>query len=88
MMSLENGTIVITGGQPFSKNGKLVWFYDNNGFTPGPDMLDGRHSHACSTFKSARHEQREVVLVAGGAGRDDVEVLDYQKENSNWEKSE
>ena len=81
--------MMITGGSPYSENGKKVSYYDDkNGFTKGPDMCEKRFQHACSTFKSARHEQREVVLVAGGGGRDDVEVLDYQKENSNWEKSE
>merc|ERR1739842_197170 len=49
-------------------------------------MLDGRYRHACSTFKSARHQQREVALVAGGDERDDVEVLDYQTEGRSWEK--
>ena len=81
--------MLITGGYPSSQNGKKVWFYDDqNGFTPGPDMLDGRYDHACSTFKSARHQQREVALVAGGRKRDDVEVLDYQTEGSSWQKSE
>ena len=80
--------MLITGGDPSSQNNK-VWFYDDqNGFTPGPDMLDERSDHACSTFKSARHQQREVALVAGGGGRDDVEVLDYQMEGSSWQKSE
>ena len=77
-MSLEDGRMLITGGLPSSQKNK-VWFYDDqNGFTPGPDMLDGRVDHACSTFKSARHQQREVALVAGGYKRDDVEVLDEE----------
>ena len=81
--------MMITGGwQSLAYNAK-VWSYDDqNGFAAGPDMLERRYDHACSTFKSARHEHREVVLVAGGYKRDDVEVLDYQKEGSSWEKSE
>lgn len=84
ILSLEDGRMLISGG--FAQN-KKVWFYDDqNGFTPGPDMLEKREGHACSTFKSALHQQREVALVAGGDYRDDVEVLDYQTEGSTWEK--
>ena len=100
MLSLEDGRIIIIGGQPVPHWGlrnsapkdriissKSTWFYDGNSFTSGPRTRKTRFYHACATFKSALHQNREVVLVAGGFKKDDFEILDYQTKGSEFVKS-
>ena len=82
MVTLEDGRIMTTGGEPKSQNGRKVWILDvdvDDGFIAGPDMIYKRFNHACATFRSPFHNNREVVLVAGGTKRDEVELLDFQK---------
>ena len=56
-------------------------------YTAGPDMSYDRYYHGCTLFKSAKHGNREVALVAGGYVQEKVELLDYQAEGSAWEES-
>ena len=41
---------------------------------------------ACALFKSNLHENRMVVLVAGGY-TNTAEILDYSLDNAQWEPS-
>ena len=47
-------------------------------------MINDYSYHACALFKSAMHNYREVVLVAGGYQEDTVEIWDYQTQGSSW----
>ena len=57
-------------------------------WSSGPSMLDGRYRFGCGKFKSAAHEGREIIVVAGGyAGSDGypfgkVEFLDFSRDNT------
>ena len=83
MVALEDGRMVITGGLPSFKTGRKIWIL-NDTWIPGPDMIHKRYNHACATFRSPLHDNREVVLVAGGTNRDEVELLDFQ--TNIWEE--
>ena len=84
MVTLEDGRIMTIGGVP-SQNSKKVWILDAvDGFIAGPNMTYDRYNHACATFRSPLHDNREVVLVAGGTNRDEVELLDFQ--TNIWEE--
>ena len=88
-MTLNDGRVMILGGSDGpSWFRKVLIFNSTSGtFSDAPDMLYTRESHACASFNSPLHNHREVVLVAGGMGQNQVELLDYQTEGSNWEES-
>ena len=53
-------------------------------------MVNVRSSHACATFRSALHDGRPIVVVAGsftGSGSKSAEILDFTKEGTSWQKS-
>ena len=89
VVTLNDGRVMILGGYDGSSwLRKVLIFNSTSGtFSDAPDMLYTRINHGCASFNSPLHNHREVVLAAGGAGRDSVELLDYQTEGSNWEES-
>ena len=90
MATLFDGRVIILGGGTTGaspdQGQRNVWIYDPNteSFTPGPEMGNAYYAHACALFKSAFHNNREVVLVAGGASDDRTQLWDYQTEGSKW----
>ena len=90
MATLFDGRVIILGGgttgQSPDQGQRNVLIYDpiDESFTPGPEMENAYYAHACALFKSAFHNNREVVLVAGGASDDRTQLWDYQTEGSGW----
>ena len=87
-VTAQDGTIFIVGGYPPS-NYRKVWIYNSKTetFTSGPNMRNVHRHHACALFKSAYHNGREVLLVAGGLRQDTTEVWDYQSPGTTWTSS-
>ena len=53
----------------------------------GPNLNSKRRGSACAMFRSSLHENRMVVLVAGGSAgdtTDTVEILDYSLGDASW----
>ena len=84
MVTRIDGMVTITGGSPSSN--RKVWIFNPNdeSYEDGPQMINVHRRHACALFKSAMHNYREVVLVAGGLKEDTVEIWDYQTQGSSW----
>ena len=62
----------------------------NNKPLEGEPMVHARNMHACSTFSSALHDGRPIIIVAGswtGSGPKTAEILDFTKEGTSWQKS-
>jgi len=89
VVTLNDGRVMILGGYDGSSSLRKVLIFDSTygTFSDAPDMLNTRYGHGCASFQSPLHNHREVVLAAGGDRRDQVELLDYQTEGSNWEES-
>ena len=89
VVTLNDGRVMILGGNDGSSSLRKVLIFNSTSgtFSDAPDMLYTRDSHACAIFNSPLHYHREVVLAAGGAYRDQVELLDYQTEGSTWQES-
>merc|ERR1719483_1477296 len=48
-------------------------------------MIYDRRRSACSMFQSKFHNDRQVVLCAGGQGdQGTAEILDFSQENAQW----
>ena len=53
-------------------------------------MLYSRDYHACTLFKSALHDERPIIIVAGsndGSGEKTAEVWDFTQEGTSWQES-
>ena len=67
--------------------------YDINDINSEPtlvaSMIYSRESHACTIFYSPAHDERSVVIVAGGSGNSEntAEIWDYTNEGSTWKES-
>ena len=89
MVTLHDGKVMIIGGDP-SPNDKNVIIFDpeDNTFDNGPDLNYNRDNAGCTIFRSPMHNNRNVVLTAGGGGQSTAEILDYTNPNANaWEES-
>ena len=87
MVTRIDGKVVITGGvSSIELSRNIVWIFNPNNETYefGPQMGHDFSNHGCAVFKSALHNYREVILVAGGTKSDKVELWDYQTPNSGW----
>ena len=89
VVTLNDGRVMILGGYDGSSLLRKVLIFNSTSgtFSDAPDMLYTRYGPGCATFNSPLHNHREVVLAAGGYGRDSVELLDYQTEGSTWQES-
>ena len=81
---------MIIGGLP-SSNLKSTWIVNltDSSIVAGPSLLFDRQYSACTLFISPMHENRPVVLVAGGGGNSSgtVEILDYTDSLAGWTES-
>ena len=75
---------MIIGGWPDHKS---VITFDpvNNLFNAGPSTNYDRKHSACILFYSPMHNNRPVVLTAGGSGQTTSEIYDYTIASS-WVK--
>ena len=87
MVTLDDGKVMILGSSWYYHH-KRVSIFDpqSNTFMNGSDLLYDRENSGCATFVSPLHDNRPVVLSAGGQGQSTAEVLDYTKTNV-WEES-
>ena len=83
-VTLHNGLIMIIGGWPDHKS---VITFDpvNNLFNTGPSTNYDRKHTACTLFYSPMHNNRPVILTAGGHGQTTSEIYDYTIASS-WVK--
>ena len=88
MVTLHNGNVMIVGAdKPTSLSRNVIIFDpDNKTFMNGPSLTDERRSAACTLFKSSMHNDRPVVLAAGGENYNTAEVYDYTYANQ-WQTS-
>ena len=86
-VKLSTGQVMLLGGDPESKS--VVRFDpDTETFnTSLPSLKFDRVYFGCAVFKSAMHDNREVVLAAGGHGEATAEVLDHTQPNAKWTES-
>ena len=84
VVTLHNGLIMIIGGWPDHKS---VITFDpvNNLFNTGPSTNYDRKRSACTLFYSPMHNNRPVVLIAGGQSQTTSEIYDYTIASS-WVK--
>ena len=85
MVTLDDGKVMILGSSWYYHH-KRVSIFDpqSNTFMNGSDLLYDRE---CAVFFSPLHDNRPVVLSAGGRHSSTAEVLDYTKPNASWEES-
>ena len=88
MVTLDDGKVMILGTNWY-KHRKRVSIFDpqSNTFMNGSDLLYDRKEAGCAVFVSPLHNNRPVVLSAGGQDQSTAEVLDYTKTNASWEES-
>ena len=87
MVTLPSGKVMILGGHGSSLARDLFMFDpDDNTFTSGPSLTYDRVHFACAIFISPQHNNRPVVLAAGGNFQATAELYDYTNANA-WESS-
>ena len=86
---LKSGKVMIIGGLP-AENAKTVTVFDpdENTFDQSlPSMIHQRWNFGCAVFNSAMHENRSIILAAGGLNLETAEVYDYTQPNATWIES-
>ena len=78
---------MLLGGSPDGKSA-IIFHPESETFDQSlPPMLYGRDDFGCASFYSPLHDNREVVLAAGGSEQAKAEILDYSQTNANWTES-
>ena len=86
-VKLANGQVMFLGGDPDEKS-VIIFHPDTEKFDQSlPPLIFNRDGASCAAFKSPLHDNREVVLAAGGAETATAEVLDYTQPNPAWTES-
>ena len=89
-VKLSTGKVMLLGGGYGAKNGKSVIIFDPETKTFDlslPSLKTNRFNFGCAVFKSAMHDNREVVLAVGGLFRVSAEIWDYTQLNAEWTSS-
>ena len=88
MVTLHDGRVMILGAWSPSSLRKNVIIMDpaDNTYTTGPSMTYERMNAGCTIFNSPLHNDRPVVVIAGGNGQSTAEVYDYTNANQ-WQTS-
>ena len=93
-VKLSNGHVMLLGGDPyypwnlFDSKSVITFDHHTEKFnTSLPPLKFDREHFGCAVFNSAMHENREVVLAAGGYNQATAEVLDYTQPNAEWTES-
>ena len=87
MVVINNDEFMILGSilQPDQYKSTLTYNANSGTFSSGPSMIHDRRSAACSMFRSKLHNDRNVVLCAGGIfDQGTAELLDFSQENAKW----
>ena len=87
MVVINNDEFMILGSWAPSDQYRNTMTYNANSetFSSGPSMICGRRFAACSMFQSKLHNDRQVVLCAGGyLDQGTAELLDFSQENAQW----
>jgi len=85
------GEIISTGGEDGNYDDTSdVWSFNNHvefTLTNKPSMKHARHHHACGIVHSIQHEDRPLLVVAGGYGNgiDKSEYWDFTLPGSQWQ---
>ena len=85
LIKIGNDDFILTGGCDYNGNGyKQTWAYSIlNGWSPGPEMIQERYDHGCSSFWL--NENQIAVVSPGTKYRgQSVEFLILQQENPQW----
>ena len=88
-VKLSTGQVMLLGGDS-EENYKSVIIFDPDTETFDislPSLRTHRFNFGCAVFKSAMHDNREVVLAVGGLFRATAEVWDYTQLNAEWTDS-
>jgi hypothetical protein len=86
-ISLSNGQVMLLGGFQDRKSA-IIFHPESETFDQSlPPMLYDRNRFGCASFYSPLHNNREVVLAAGGWNQATAEILDYSQPNANWTES-
>ena len=87
MVVLNDDEFMILGSWSPSDQYRNTMTYNANSetFSSGPSMIYDRRSATCSIFRSKLHNDRQVVLCAGGyLDQGTAELLDFSQENAQW----
>ena len=87
MVVINNDEFMILGSKLQTDQYKSTMTYNANSetFSSGPSMIYDRRNAACSMFQSKLHNDRQVVLCAGGLrDKGTAELLDFSQENAQW----
>lgn len=87
MVVINNDEFMILGSWAPSDQYRNTMTYNANSetFSSGPSMLHDRRYATCSMFQSKFHNDRQVVLCAGGSSdQGTAELLDFSQENAQW----
>lgn len=80
----ENEVMIIGAGSSYLVRTTEIYNHITGDWRDGPTLNIDRTSSACALFQSSLHNNRMVVLVAGGERTDTAEILDYSLENAQW----
>ena len=57
----------------------------DNTYTSQPSLNEERHHFGCAVFESPLHDNRPVVIAAGGYREGSAEIFDYTTPSAFWE---
>ena len=86
MVTLHDGKVMILGAEKSIRRNTLIYDPANNSYTNGPSLSYDRRHAACTVFNSPMHNDRPVILAAGGTGETSAELYDYTNANQ-WQTS-
>ena len=88
MVNLHDGKVLILGsdGGSTDQRSSIIFDITNNNHAAAPRLLFDREGAGCTIFKSAKHNNRHVILVVGGENTNTAEIYDYT-ESIEWEES-
>ena len=90
-VKLSTGQVMILGGyipRDMSEKNVIIFDPDTETFnTSLPSLKYARRYFGCAVFNSTMHDNREVVLAAGGWNQATAEILDYTQPNAIWTES-
>ena len=82
---------MVTGGYNGTSSAviKEVLEFDTatNEYVNMPTLTTGRWNHACTVFQSPQHEDRYVLMIAGGWYKATAQILDYTLPSAKWTSS-
>ena len=89
MVTLHDNQIMILGSDGGTTDAKNVVIYnpETGTFKSAPSTLYNRNGAGCAVFYSPLHNNRPMVIVAGGRDVSTTEIFDYTHAKT-WEESE